>query len=203
MSQDLMVIRAPNGLVPATERDRENLSASYKMGQAVKVVTVKQSARSLQHHRLYFGGLLGLVKDYWEPQTGLTNPIEQRTVASFCAFLQSRGVSLTAAKALEAEYLHHLTQHRASRMITPIPATIDEIHEWVKVEAGYFDVIRLPDGSLHRKPRSTSFGRMCQEEFNVFFKAAFNVCWKFVLSQHFGSEDEAQNAINRMLEMAA
>jgi len=44
---------------------------------------------------------------------------------------------------------------------------------------------------------------MTQAEFNEFYRAAFGVCWRLVLSRHFECEADAENAINRMLDMAA
>lgn len=203
--QELMMIRTNQGLVPATEHDHALMRASYKVGQAVKTTVKQQSSRSLQHHKLYFGGLIGLVKDYWEPQTGLTNPVEAKTAQAFCGYLRSTGINLTDANidALVSGYLQNLSNRRAAKMINPVPASALEIHRWIKLECGYFDLIRNPDGSLERKPKSISFAKMSQSEFNEFFKLAFGVCWRFVLSGHFDTEADAENAINRMLDIAA
>ena len=204
MSQEIMMVRAGSALVPATDHDRAALS-QYKQGQAVKVTTTRQSSRSLSHHRLYWGGLIGLMMDYWEPQSGLTNPIEARTAKAFCDYLIHMGINLTPeqSQALQDGYLSDLTKRRAAKMTPPAPATTGEVHQWIKVEAGYFDIIRLPDGSIERKPQSISFASMSQHDFNQFFKAAMGVCWRFVLSRHFESQDDVENAINRMMAMTA
>ena len=202
--KEAMVVRTSNGLVAATSIDTEIL-ASFKFGKAVRVSLVNQSERSLQHHRLYFGGLIGLIKDYWEPQTGLVNSVEVRTAAQFCSYLQRKGVALTneQSAALQQDYLQDLSKRRAGKLISPTPASTDEIHQWIKIECGLFYVIRLPNGDMQRNAKSISFGKMDQAEFNKFYKAAFGVAWRFVLSQPFSNEAEAENAINRMLEMAA
>jgi hypothetical protein len=40
---------------------------------------------------------------------------------------------------------------------------------------------------------------MDQYEFNDFYKAAFNVCYRFILSRTFENEDQADSAINQLL----
>lgn len=205
MSVDMMMVCNGRALVPATEHDYAIMRQTYRIGQVIKTETKRQADRSLQHHRLYFGGLIGLVKDYWEPQTGLVHPAEARTAASFCHYLQTRGIDLSTeqSQALQQDYLQRLTQKRAAKLINPVPASTAEIHRWIKIECGYFDVVRLPDGTIEKKAKSISFAKMTQAEFNEFYKAAFGVCWRFVLSRHFNNEVEAENAINRMLDMAA
>ncbi|WP_026470927.1 DUF1367 family protein [Alkanindiges illinoisensis] len=205
MSVDMMMVCNGRALVPATEHDYAIMRQTYRIGQVIKTETKRQADRSLQHHRLYFGGLIGLVKDYWEPQTGLVHPAEVRTAASFCHYLQSKGIALSPeqSQALQQDYLQRLTQKRAAKLINPMPASTAEIHRWIKIECGYYDVVRLPDGTIEKKAKSISFAKMTQAEFNEFYKAAFGVCWRFVLSRHFECESDAENAINRMLDMAA
>ncbi|TEU23840.1 DUF1367 family protein [Alkanindiges illinoisensis] len=205
MSVDMMMVCNGRALVPATEHDYAIMRQTYRIGQVIKTETKRQADRSLQHHRLYFGGLIGLVKDYWEPQTGLVHPAEVRTAASFCHYLQSKGIALSPeqSQALQQDYLQRLTQKRAAKLINPMPASTAEIHRWIKIECGYYDVVRLPDGTIEKKAKSISFAKMTQAEFNEFYRAAFGVCWRFVLSRHFECEADAENAINRMLDMAA
>lgn len=201
--QELMMICNGRALVPATEHDHALMRANYKIGQAVKTETKRQYDRSLQHHRLYFGGLLGLVKDYWEPETGLIQPIERRVVDSLLHYLKRHNISNQAIDTLGNGFLHDLQRRRALKMTAPMPVSTAQIHRWIKLECGYFDVVRLPDGSLDREAKSISFAKMTQTEFNEFYKAAFSVAWRFVLSRHFECEADAENAINRMLDMAA
>lgn len=207
MSTELMMICNGRALVPATEHDHALMRANYKIGQAVKTECVKpkNNDRSLQHHRLYFGGLIGLVKDYWEPQSGLYHPAEAKTALSFCTYLKAKKIALDQSQidALVADYLRSLSAKRAEKMINPIPASTSEIHRWIKIECGFYDVIRLPSGALEKVAKSISFAKMTQGEFNEFFKVAFGVCWRFVLSRHFENKADAENAINRMLDMAA
>jgi hypothetical protein len=41
---------------------------------------------------------------------------------------------------------------------------------------------------------------MDQDQFNDFYKAAFNVCWRFILSRAFEDDNQAQNAIDQLLQ---
>jgi hypothetical protein len=63
----------------------------------------------------------------------------------------------------------------------------------VIVEAGHFDAIQLPDGTLKKHPRSISFASMDEFEFQQLYKAALDVLWRWVLSRSFRSRDEAEN----------
>lgn len=203
MSTELMMVCNGRALVPATEHDHALMRATYKIGQKVKTECKKQTERSYQHHKLYFGGLIGLVKDYWEPETGLIQPIERRVVDSLLHYLKRHNISNQAIDTLGNGFLHDLQRRRALKMTAPMPASTAQIHRWIKLECGYFDVVRLPDGSLEREAKSISFAKMTQAEFNEFYKNAFSVAWRFVLSRHFDNEADAENAINRMLDMAA
>jgi len=42
---------------------------------------------------------------------------------------------------------------------------------------------------------------MDQDDFAAFYKAAFSVVWKFILSRTFASEAEAENAIHQLLAL--
>jgi len=41
---------------------------------------------------------------------------------------------------------------------------------------------------------------MSQDEFGVFYKAAFSVVWRFILSRAFEDDNQAQNAIDQLLQ---
>ena len=186
-------------LMPATEHDRETINRLYKMGQPVAVDIAKQSDRNLQHHKKYFGGLIGLVKDYWSPQAGLLNTTEIRTADAFCKYLMHK-IKLTdeQCQALKQDYLNSLKNHRSQRVVA-LPASTEEIHDWIKIEAGYFRLITLPDNTIRKEPTSISFAKMSQEQFDLFYRKAFNVCWNFILSRHFSTQEEAENAANQLL----
>jgi hypothetical protein len=52
-----------------------------------------------------------------------------------------------------------------------------------------------------KQPKSISFHAMTQTEFADFYQRAFNVCWRFVMSRHFESEQEAQRVIDQLSSM--
>lgn len=194
----MMIQRMGNALYPVTDNDKQAM-LEMKIGKPYRIEAKQQSSRSLQHHRLYWGGLVGLMLDYWEPDTGLVTVHERKTSLGFASWLESQGVDHSeAVRSAIHQYLHHLQRVRAEKMPCPKPATADQIHRWIKIQAGWCDVVRYPDGNIVREAHSTSFAKMSQEEFNVFYKAACAVCWKFVLSQHFGNEQQMQQAIERL-----
>ena len=76
---------------------------------------------------------------------------------------------------------------------------VDEaLHEWIKIEAGHFEYAMTPNG-VTKKALSINFNAMDQDQFNDFYKAAFNVCWRFILSRTFEDERQADNAISQIL----
>ena len=73
---------------------------------------------------------------------------------------------------------------------------------WVIVEAGHYDAIQLPDGTLKKHPRSISFASMDECEFQELYKASLDVLWRWILSRSFNSLQEAENAANQLLSFA-
>lgn len=182
--------------IPATSHDAE-VSQSLKGARRFSTVQVKD--RSLQHHRLYFGGLLRLTLDYWEPKGGLISPAEIDTLRKFSRWLDIKSGKTGAIHNAAKVFLTELRDRRAQTIQTP-HKSIDALHEWVKVEAGYYDLIVTPAG-VRKKARSINFNAMDQDQFNEFYKAAFSVCWRVILSRTFASEDECQNVIDQLLMM--
>lgn len=199
--EEIMMVRTVEGLAPATEHDREIFSQAFAPGQPVRVKLTQPKPRNYQFHKLYYS-LLGLVKHYWVPQTGMVQPIEVRTINKFCAFLGERGVSVEAQQNMVEQFMHQLHNKRMAK-IAPRPATTGEIHRWVKNQLGYYDTVRLPDGTLDREPHSISFAKMGQKEFEQFYKEAMNLLWDFVLCQTFPSREAADNAMQQMMQFAA
>ena len=197
------MVRTANGLIPATDHDRELMQKSYPIGQPMRTECKKRTVRSLQHHRLYFAGLIGLVKEYWEPDVRLTNIVEENTASLFCKYLQCKGIALTdeQSNVLQADFLKNLSIRRAINHV-PLEPSNEDIHEWIKIKAGYFDLVPCPDNTIVCKPKSISFAKMDQVKFDKFFKKAVGVCWKHILSKQFATPQELENAANRILEMA-
>ena len=77
---ELCLVKCPDGAFrPATEHDLE-LAGSLKNGKGYTVKITQKSDRSYQHHKLFFGGLLALAYDYWQPTGGMVGKSERDTV---------------------------------------------------------------------------------------------------------------------------
>lgn len=199
MPATLTLTKAHDGsLRPATADDAAAI-ARWRVGQGVRVEATQLRPRSLQHHKLYFGGLLELAMQYWEPTGGLIAPAERDTLARFARFLGRAGGNEAAlARAAEA-FLAQLQDSRAARLESP-PPTKAALHRWVKEQAGYADLIRTPQG-VARQARSINFNAMDQDEFAEFYRAAFSVVWRFILSRSFADEGQAQQAVDQLVAM--
>lgn len=200
MAIELMVIKTKLGtLSPAGPSDADEMTA-IKIGQPLRIEATRVSMRSLQHHRLYFGGLLKLAMQYWEPEGGAVGIGDRRLIHSFVKWIEREcGSAPGSLDVIGAEFL----LSRARRMCELHPEahkSVEQLHEWVKVEAGYYDVYETPAG-LKKVARSISFARMNQAEFEEFYRAAFSVVWRFILSRTFENEDHAQDAVDKLLAM--
>lgn len=198
MKEALLIKTNNQTLQAATDFDAEILN-SFKTGQAVKVKIVMQSARSLPHHRLYFAGLLQLAFDYWEPSGGLIAPSEKATLKKFCKWLDRKSNDSGAIYRAAKVFLNELGLSRAQSIEAPHKSKVD-LHNWVKEQAGYYDLVITPSG-IRKKVKSINFNKMGQEEFNEFYKKAFSVVWQFILFRTFESEEQAENVINNLLSM--
>jgi len=198
MPAELMLVRCQDGsLRPATEADQE-MAAAWKVGQAVRVVATQVRPRSLQHHRLYWGGLITLAMDYWTPTGGVVSASEISTLKRFCAWMEHKSGDSGAIRTACRAFLFELRGSRAQRYEAP-QATKQALHEWIKMEAGYYRLEETP-GGVRRVPLSINFNAMSQDEFGVFYKAAFSVVWRFILSRAFEDDNQAQNAIDQLLQ---
>lgn len=198
MPINLTVQKMGDFLIPVTDADREALSG-MKAGQGVRVDLIKINNRSLQHHRLYFGGLIRLAYDYWEPKGGLVGSMEVSTLKRFADWLDCKGGNSGSIRRACKAFLLELKDSRAQRIEAPEKSK-QALHEWVKIEAGYFRYELTPVGT-RKVPLSINFNSMDQDEFNRFYKQAFTVVWNFILSRCFDNEDQAQQAINQLLAM--
>lgn len=196
---EMILIKAMDGSFrAATEADQEQ-AAKWKVGRAVKFKPTQQSDRSLQHHRMYFGGLLRLAFDYWEPVGGLITDSERATLNAFTSFLGRYGGDEYAFANAQAAFLANLEQSRANKFESPTKS-LEALHDWVKIEAGFFTIEQTPKG-IKKISRSINFNAMSKEEFEHFYKQAFSVCWRFILSRTFKDQSEADNAINQLIHL--
>ncbi|MRC26582.1 DUF1367 family protein, partial [Bacillus thuringiensis] len=62
------------------------------------------------------------------------------------------------------QYLEQVAYRRVTNGIS-LCKSFDAYRSWVIVEAGHFDAIQLPDGTLKKHPRSISFANMDELEF--------------------------------------
>jgi hypothetical protein len=200
---ELCVKKINNALVPVEQVDLEVLQ-DVKNGQGFRVEIVKVSDRSLKHHRLYWGGLVRLVADYWEPESGLISKYDKKVMGGLIDWVAAQGKNTDALSDLINLYL----QDRAQRIKAALPdyekagALLQDIHEWLKEEAGYYDAVITPTG-VRKKLHSINFNAMpSEEEFMVFYRKVFGVAWRYVFSKaNFESEEQALNLALEMSQM--
>ncbi|CAM0051234.1 NinB/ Orf homologous recombination mediator [Vibrio phage D478] len=197
MAKEFVLIKVNNGFAYATDSDRE-AAASWKIGQAIKINATQQSARSLAYHQRYWAGLIALTFEYWEPDQGMTTEAERKLIARFCKVLDDNGGGGEVAHWGD-QFLATLSQNRAQKIQAP-NKTKEALHDWIKEQAGYFDVEITPTGP-RRKLKSINFNAMSEEQFRDYYKAAFNVCWRYVLAKPFNDEVKAHNAISQLLSV--
>ena len=195
MAQQLQLIKQSSGiLIPATPETSDFLHSKCKLG-AVLEADFRQ-LRNPAFHRKFFA-LLNLGFEYWEPTGGAISSNERKLVTGYAKFLaafgSSEGVLLDAAE----QYLVRIADKRAGSI--SLCKSFDAYRSWVIVEAGHYDAIQLPDGSLRKHPRSIAFASMGELEFQQLYKAALDVLWRWILSRAFRSQAEAENAAAQLL----
>jgi len=195
---EITMVKTPTGLQPVTQHDMDEL-AKLKIGQPVRVQVVQVKPRSLQHHKLFFGGLLELAYDAWEPKGGLLSPAEKQTLKLFFDWLNSKGIDTASLREAGRAFLNELMQRRGSKIGTPQKSK-QALLDWIKLESGHCDIQVTPTG-IRKSPKSINFNSMSADEFNEFYRAAFGVCWNFILSRQFESEEQLQNAIDQLVAM--
>jgi hypothetical protein len=197
--KEIVLIKAQDGsLRPATEADAE-LLAGWKVGQGVKVEAKQVSVRSLQHHKLFFGGLLKLTMDYWEGNGNLVTDQEIKTLKRFAVWLDEKSGSSGALNEACRTFLNETNRSRKKKVEAP-GKSMEGLLVWLKLKIDHAHLVSTPDGP-RKMPSSINFRSMGQDGFNEFYKRAFSFCWQYVLSQTFESEEEAENAINQMASM--
>lgn len=184
-------------LIPASPETSEFLHSKCKLG-AVLVSEFKQ-VRNPAFHRKFFA-LLNLGFDYWEPTGGAISSNERKLVAGYAKFLSSFGGSESALLDAAEVYLSRIADKRAGSI--SLCKSFDAYRAWVIVEAGHYDAIQLPDGTLKKHPRSISFANMDETEFSQLYDAALDVLWRWILSGTFSSKEEAENTANQLLSFA-
>lgn len=197
---ELMLIKTGGMLWPYLQIDKDKLRL-ISNGQPFKVKLIRQSRRSVEHNELYWGGLLTFALDYWEQSFNYVSTTEVLLLEAWTKriYRLANDIDGTLDKPL-IDFIEYANASRRTRAETEETAQqLEAIHRWVKEEAGYFILEFTPTG-IRKHLKSINFNAMSQEEFNQFYKAAFNVIWRFVLSRHM-TEEEAKHAINSLQSM--
>lgn len=195
-----LVKTTDGALIPATAYDAE-LLGQMKIGKSYKVELKEKSNRSYQHHKLFFGGLLPLAFEYWQPTSGMMREGEAEAVKWVInEICKLSGADAAVLMELAEQSLQKLARKRSDKYGIAA-SSLEAFRKWLTIEAGYFDVIQTPSG-VRKEAKSISFAGMSQEEFNAFYKACFDVAWNMMLRAVFDSEEAAQEAaVNRMMEL--
>ena len=193
------IVKTTDGtFIPATAYDSE-LLAELKAGKPYKVEVKQMSNRSYQHHKLFFGGLLPLAYQYWQPTGGMVTDSEKAMVKSFAKRLESMHNSGGLFLEFAEEFVQTVAQKRGEK-IGAVLQSMEAFRKWLTMEAGYFDVYETPTG-IRKEAKSISFVNMEQEEFNAFYKNCFQVAWNMMLLGKFENEEAALQAAQEMMEI--
>lgn len=195
------LIKRQDGLFQAATTYDAEMLGSLKTGQAATFEIKRKSTRSLQHHRLFFGGLLPLAYQYWQTPSGMITASEQQAIVGFAKQLEQLHNAGGLFVDFAHEYLAKLAKSRGEKY-GAIVRDIEMFRRWLTVEAGYFDIYETPSG-IRKEPKSISFANMGQDEFNAFYKNCFDVVWNMFLKHTFETTEQAQEAMNELLELGA
>lgn len=201
MAIEAAVIRTPAGtLAAATAADAEILRG-LKAGGAYRVKVTQMSSRSLRHHRLFFGGLLPLAYEYWQPTGGLVTQGERAMVQRFAQRLEAMHESGGLFLEFAETFVLGVARKRGEK-VGAVLQSMEAFRKWLTIEAGYFDVYETPAG-IRKEAKSISFAQMGQEEFDAFYRACFDVAWNMMLSAKFENQEAALRAAEEMMEFGA
>lgn len=193
------VVKTPAGtLAAATVADAEILR-SLKAGKAYRVKVTQLSNRSYQHHKLFFGGLLPLAYEYWQPTGGLVTQGERAMVQRFAQRLEAMHESGGLFLEFAEEFVLGVAKKRGEK-VGAVLQSMETFRKWLTIEAGYYDIYETPAG-IRKEAKSISFAQMDQEAFNDFYRACFQVAWNMMLSTKFENQEAALRAAEEMMEM--
>lgn len=119
----------------------------------------------------------------------------------YAKFLASYGGNESALLDAAEHYLEQVVSRRVTNGIS-LCKSFDAYRAWVTIQAGHYDAIKLPDGTLQKHPRSISFANMDEIEFQQLYKAALDVLWRWILSKAFRDQREAENAAAQLMSFA-
>ncbi|MGF1727048.1 DUF1367 family protein [Photobacterium nomapromontoriensis] len=189
----IALVKAQGGaLVPLTDDDKAFIDKK-RIGSVLECDF--KTVRNPIFHRKYFA-LLNLGFDYWNPTGGTVSPAERGLLMRFVKMLAQYGGELQTLQDVASGYLDHLSANRAN---IETEKSFEAYRKWVVAEAGFYDVVILPDGITRREAKSIRFAKMDDNEFNELYKASFNVLWNNILNGYFESEQEAELAVHRLM----
>ncbi len=148
MAQQLHLIKQTQGiLIPATQETSDFLQSKCKLGTVLEADF--KLVRNPAFHRRYFA-LLNLGFEYWEPTGGAISSNERRLITGYAKYLAAYGGSESALLDAAGQYLDRIAEKRSGYI--SICKSFDAYRAWVIVEAGHYDAIQLPDGTLKKHP---------------------------------------------------
>ncbi|MBK0003387.1 DUF1367 family protein [Erwinia sp. S38] len=199
MAQLHLIKQSQGILIPATQETSDFLQSKCKLGAVLEADY--KLVRNPAFHRRYFA-LLNLGFEYWEPTGGAISSNERRLVNGYAKFLAAYGGNESALLDAADQFLVRIAEKRSGSISISICKSFDAYRAWVIVEAGHYDAIQLPDGTLKKHPRSISFASMDESEFQQLYQASLDVLWRWILSRSFNSPMEVENAANQLLSFA-
>lgn len=189
---DLALVRTAQGLVPATEADRE-LVSKWKAGQVVHGKFTRM--RNARFHGKFFA-MLDLAWEYWEPKGGLIPRQELRGIQGLAKYFEDLNGRPGQLRSAVQAYIDKLEADRAERF-PAVDKSREAFREWVTIEAGHYHLVQAPDG-IRREAKSISWSAMDDTAFEPLYRDVFNACWRLVLSAHFDTEADAMAAAEVM-----
>ncbi len=186
-----------NVLIPATNNTAVFIMSQVNLGDVL--IGEFKKLRNPIFHRKYFS-LLKLGFDYWEPSGGTISPVERRLVHGYIHYLAHYAGGEEALTAAADEYLASVSNKRSAN-ISGVKS-FEAFRHWVTVEAGYYDAYKMPDGSVMKSPRSVSFAKMDETDFQALYKATLDTLWTFILHKTFGNQQAAENAASQLMSYA-
>lgn len=198
MAQLQLIKHTSNILIPASPETSDILQKKFKLGSLL--VAEFRQVRNPAFHRKFFA-LLNLGFDYWEPAGGAISSNERKLVNGYARYLAAFGGNESALMDAAEQYLKQVASRRITNGIS-LCKSFDAYRAWVTIEAGHFDTIQLPDGTLRKHPRSISFASMDETEFQQLYRAALDVLWRWILSRVFRDQREAENAAAQLMNFA-
>ncbi|EDQ9399415.1 DUF1367 family protein [Salmonella enterica] len=192
----LQLIKHVSGiLLPATSQTTELLSSKVRCGSVLEAEF--RQVRNPAFHRKFFA-LLNLGFEYWAPTGGAITASERQLVTGYAKFLAYYGGNQQALMSSSEVYLARVAKKRSGNI--SVMKSFEAYREWVTIEAGYYDVVELPDGSIRKVAKSISFAKMDETEFMGLYRAVFDVLWRWILSRTFRTHEEAENVAAQLMD---